>query len=93
MSFGIKNGTPTYQKVVTKTFNEYLDNFIKIFLDDFTLYYDMVSHLQKLSRGGCGGSHRGQQPNSDSNCYYYGKHGHMAKNYYQREHDARNGKL
>jgi hypothetical protein len=31
--------------------------------------------------------------NSDSNCYYYGKPGHMAKNYYQREHDARNGKL
>jgi hypothetical protein len=21
------------------------------------------------------------------------KHGHMAKNYYQKEHDARNGKL
>jgi len=45
------------------------------------------------SRGGHGGSHRGQQPNSDSNCYYYWKHGHMAKNCYQREHDARNGKL
>jgi hypothetical protein len=25
---------------------------------------------------------------SDSNCYYYGKLGHMANNYYQREHDA-----
>ncbi|CAK9860584.1 unnamed protein product, partial [Sphagnum jensenii] len=45
------------------------------------------------SRGGRGGSHRGQQPNCDSNCYYCGKPGHMAKNYYQREHDARNGKL
>ncbi len=45
------------------------------------------------SRGGRGGSHRGQQPNSDSNCYYCGKPGHMAKNYYQREHDARNEKL
>ncbi len=45
------------------------------------------------SRGGHGGSHRGQQPNSDSNCYYCGKHGHVAKNCYQREHDARNGKL
>jgi len=31
------------------------------------------------SRGGCGGSHRGQQPNNDSNCYYCGKPGHMAK--------------
>ncbi len=45
------------------------------------------------SRGGRGGSHQGQQLNSDSNCYYYGKPGHMAKNYYQREHDARNRKL
>ncbi len=40
------------------------------------------------SRGGRVGNHRGQQPNSDSNCYYYGKPGHMAKNYYQKEHDA-----
>ncbi len=45
------------------------------------------------SRGGRGGSHRGQQPNSNSNCYYCRKHGHMAKNCYQKEHDAQNGKL
>ncbi len=45
------------------------------------------------SRGGRGGSHRSQQPNNNLNCYYYGKHGHMAKNCYQREHDARNEKL
>ncbi len=45
------------------------------------------------SRGGRGGSYRGQQPNNDSNCYYCGKPGHMTKNCYQREHDARNGKL
>jgi hypothetical protein len=40
------------------------------------------------SRGGRAGSHRGQQPNNDSNCYYCGKPGHMAKNCYQKEHDA-----
>ncbi len=34
-----------------------------------------------------------QQPNNDSNCYYCGKPGHMAKNCYQKEHDAQNGKL
>jgi len=39
------------------------------------------------------GSHQSQQPNNDSNCYYFGKPGHMAKNCYQKEHDARNGKL
>jgi len=45
------------------------------------------------SHGGRGGSHLGQQPNSDSNSYYCGKPRHMAKNCYQKEHDARNGKL
>jgi hypothetical protein len=33
MPFGVKNEPPTYQKVVTKAFKEYLDNFMKIFLD------------------------------------------------------------
>ncbi len=44
-------------------------------------------------RGGRNGSHRGQQPNNDSNYYYCGKPGHMAKNCYQRPHNARNEKL
>ncbi len=44
MPFGMKNEPPTYERVVTKAFKEYLDNFIKIFLDDFTLYNDMESH-------------------------------------------------
>jgi hypothetical protein len=35
MSFGVKNGPPIYHKVVTKAFKKYLDNFMKIFLDDF----------------------------------------------------------
>jgi hypothetical protein len=48
MSFGVKNGPPTYHKVITKTFKKYLDNFMKIFLDDFTMYSDMESHIQKL---------------------------------------------
>ncbi len=47
----------------------------------------------KRSRGSSGGSHRGQQPKKYSNCYYCRKPGHMAKNCYQKEHDARNGKL
>jgi hypothetical protein len=43
--FGVKNGPPTYQRVVTKTFREYLDSFMKIFLDDFIVYSGMDSHL------------------------------------------------
>jgi hypothetical protein len=48
MSFGVKNGLPTYHRAITKTFRKYLDIFIKIFLDDFKVYSDMESHLQKL---------------------------------------------
>jgi hypothetical protein len=44
----MKNGPPTYQRTVTKTFREYLDNFMKIFLDDFIVYSDIESHIQKL---------------------------------------------
>jgi hypothetical protein len=35
MPFGGENGLATFQKAVTKSFKEYLDNFMKIFLDDF----------------------------------------------------------
>jgi hypothetical protein len=48
MQFAVKNGPPTYQRVVTKTFREYLDSFMKIFLDEFTMYNDMESHLHKF---------------------------------------------
>jgi hypothetical protein len=37
MLFRVKNGPPTYQRAMTKTFKDYLDNFMKIFLDDFTM--------------------------------------------------------
>jgi hypothetical protein len=45
MTFGVKIKPPTYWKAITKTFEEYLDNFMKIFLDDFTVYSDTESHL------------------------------------------------
>ncbi len=50
MPFGVKNGPPTFQRVVNKVFKEYLDQFMKIFLDDFMVYNDMESHLMKLKR-------------------------------------------
>jgi hypothetical protein len=43
--FGIKNGPPTYHRVITKAFKESLDNFMKIIVDDFIMYNDMDSHL------------------------------------------------
>jgi hypothetical protein len=40
MFFGMKR-PPTFKKVMTKTFREYMDSFMKIFLNDFTTYNDM----------------------------------------------------
>jgi hypothetical protein len=48
MPFGVKNGPRTFQIVVSKAFREYLDQFMKIFLDDIIVYSDMESHLMKL---------------------------------------------
>jgi hypothetical protein len=50
MPFGVKNGPPTYQKVVIKTFHEYIDVFIKIFLDDFIVFSDLSTHLEKFGK-------------------------------------------
>jgi hypothetical protein len=47
--FGVKNGPPTLQRIINKAFRKYsLDQFMKIFLDDFTINNDMESHLMKL---------------------------------------------
>jgi hypothetical protein len=48
MPFGVKNGPPTFQRAVSRTFIKYLNQFMKIFLDDFIIYSDMESHLMKL---------------------------------------------
>jgi hypothetical protein len=48
MLFRMKNGPSTFQKIVTKAFPEYLNTFMKVFLDDFITYSDMELHLQKL---------------------------------------------
>jgi hypothetical protein len=47
--FGVKNGPPTLQRIINKAVKKYsLDQFMKIFLDDSTIYSDMESHLMKL---------------------------------------------
>jgi hypothetical protein len=49
MPFGVKNGPPTFKEVVNIAFKKYLDQFMKIFLDDFLTYNDMDNHLMKFS--------------------------------------------
>jgi len=48
MPFELKNAPPTYQRVVSKVFKDYLDDFMKIFLDDFMVFSDLDAHLSKL---------------------------------------------
>ncbi len=48
MPFGVRNGSPTYQKVVTKVFCEYINIFMKIFLNDFTIFNDILIDLKNL---------------------------------------------
>jgi hypothetical protein len=48
MLFGVKNEPLTCQRDVTKTLKDYLDKFMKIFLDDFIVYNDTENHLQKF---------------------------------------------
>jgi hypothetical protein len=50
MPLGVKNGPPIYQKAITKTSREYINVFMKIFLDDFTIFSDLSTHLVKLKK-------------------------------------------
>jgi len=50
MPFGVKNGPPTYQRTITKVFYEYVDVFMKIFLDDFIVCSGLSTHLEKLKK-------------------------------------------
>jgi hypothetical protein len=49
MPLGVKNGPPTFQRIVARTFIKYLDQLVKICLDDFVVYSDMESHLMKFT--------------------------------------------
>jgi hypothetical protein len=48
MSFGVKNEPPIIKGVVIKTFQKYIDVFMKIFLDDFIVFSNLLTHLEKL---------------------------------------------
>ncbi len=50
MPFGVKNGPPTYQRVVTKAFREYIEVFMKIFPNDFIVFNYMSTHLEKMKK-------------------------------------------
>jgi hypothetical protein len=46
--FGVKNEPLIYQQIVIKAFCEYIDVFMKIFLDNFMMFNNLSTHLEKL---------------------------------------------
>jgi hypothetical protein len=48
MPFSFTNGLPTYQRAVDWVFKDYLGKFMKLFLDDFTVYSSIEDHIHKL---------------------------------------------
>ena len=48
MPSSLKNAPPTYQRIVNQIFKDYLNDFMKLFLDDFSVYSDIETHLPKL---------------------------------------------
>ena len=47
MPFGLKNAPPTYQRIINHIFKDYLNDFMKLFLDDVSVYSDIATHLPK----------------------------------------------
>jgi hypothetical protein len=48
MPFGLKNAPPTSQRAVSMVFKDYLRVFMKLFLDDYSMFYDLNTNLTKL---------------------------------------------
>ncbi|KAL3701345.1 hypothetical protein R1sor_019367 [Riccia sorocarpa] len=50
MPFGLSNAPATFQRLVIDTFAKYIGDFMKAFLDDFTIYGSADQHLQQLEK-------------------------------------------
>jgi hypothetical protein len=53
MPFGLCNAPATFQWAITKAFQEYIREFMQVFLDDFTIYGDAANHLHLLENCLC----------------------------------------
>jgi hypothetical protein len=47
-AFWGKKWTPTYERVITRVVREYINVFMKTFLDDFIVFSDMSTHIYKF---------------------------------------------
>jgi hypothetical protein len=49
-SFGLCNAPATFQKVGTQIFKKDLNNFMQVFIDDFSIYGQKEKHLNHLKK-------------------------------------------
>ena len=50
MSFALCNAPATYQSLMNKVLVLYLGHFVGVYMDDFGIYGDRASHLEKLEK-------------------------------------------
>ena len=48
MTFGLKNAPTTFQRMVQEIFKDYLTTFMRVFLDDFSVFGSKVEHVAQL---------------------------------------------
>jgi hypothetical protein len=48
MMFGLKTAPATFQRIITKIFEEYILGFMQVFLDDFAVFGTRKAHLQHV---------------------------------------------
>ena len=48
MGFGLKNGPSSFSELVVKVFEPYLTSFMRVFLDDFSVFGQFSKHLHQL---------------------------------------------
>ena len=48
MMFSLKTTPTTFQRIITEIFNEYIQVFMQVFLDDFAVYGQRLEHLTQL---------------------------------------------
>lgn len=48
MTFGLKNAPPTFQKWIQEVFGPFLTSFMRVFLDDFSVFGKVIDHLHHL---------------------------------------------
>ena len=50
MTFGLKNALVTFQRMVQEIFSKYLTSFMRVFLDDFSVFVKEHEHIEHLRK-------------------------------------------